>query len=226
MMNKTLDRVMIIVIIVIGVLGIAYAAQAKPSIEGYWEHELNAECNLYRDHSGRVPGQYDVAVFIEDGYDARVERVGDGINVPPPEGRRSWDIVLKCKDRPPTTTTTTVPPSTTTTTTTKPPPTTTIPDTTTTTDPGTTTTTVVVTTTVPTPTTTLPDTTTSLPVTTTTVPPTTTSVAPVTTTVVVTTTLPPELPKTGAPLGVLAAMGLGLFVLGAATLVGAKGKQT
>jgi LPXTG-motif cell wall-anchored protein len=119
----------------------------------------------------------------------------------------------------PTTTTTT---STTTTTTTEPP-------TTTTTEPPTTTTTEITTTTTTEPTTTSsttttvvqPTTTTTSTVVSTTEAPSTTSVPPTTvTTVVTTTTVPPELPMTGIPAGMLTLFGVGLLILGIATLIG------
>jgi len=114
--------------------------------------------------------------------------------------------------------------------------TTTTSSTTTTTSTTSTTTTVPTTTTAPSTTTTVPVTTTSSsttttdPTTTTTNSPTTTlgstTTVPVTSTVPpTTTTTPPELPKTGTDLGWLALIGMGLLLLGGATLVGQLRKQ-
>lgn len=117
-------------------------------------------CTTYHNHSGFIPGSYDYANFYENGYEPllNVRTNGENINVPPPQGRRSWDTVEKCHD--PVVTTTTVPETTTT-----------VEPTTTTTVPETTTTTVVT------------DTTTTTGAPTTTEPPTTTPTVAVTTTV-------------------------------------------
>ena len=178
------------------------------------------ECRTYRNHSGNVPGQYDVAYFYESGYGwFGPIAVGDGISYPPPEGRRSWDKVKKCTVTATTTTTTTVPPTTTTTTTV--PPTTT---TTTTEPPATTTTTVPPSTTT---TTTVPETTT------TTVPPTTTTTEPpassTTTTVPCSETDPPTcLPNTGAGqiLGGIAVAGTLFVLVGIAMGVGVRHRES
>ena len=153
-------------------------------------------CNTFHNHSGFIPGSYDYANFYESGFDPLldVRTNGQNINVPPPEGRRSWDTVEKCHDL--VTTTTSTPTSTTTTviettTTTVPETTTTVQETTTTSE-ATTSTTVAPTTTVPQETT--------------------------TTTVVVTTTTVPELPFTGLSNVWLFPLALALVALGGLAL--------
>lgn len=73
------------------------------------------DCNTYHNHSGYIPGTYDYANFYENGFEPllNVRTNGQNINVPPPEGRSSWDTVEKCHD-PEVTTTSTVETTTTT----------------------------------------------------------------------------------------------------------------
>jgi len=97
----------------------------------------DSNCSTFYNHSGFVPGSYDYANFYENGFEPllNVRTNGQNINVPPPEGRSSWDIVEKCHD-PAVTTTSTAP----TTTTSTQPTTTTTQESTTTIQPTTTTT--------------------------------------------------------------------------------------
>ena len=93
------------------------------------------DCDTFYNHSGFIPGSYDYANFYEEGFEPllNVRTNGENINVTPPEGRSSWDIVEKCHDPAVTTTSTVV-------TTTSTQPTTTTSETTTTSSEPTTTT--------------------------------------------------------------------------------------
>lgn len=72
------------------------------------------ECDVYRNHSGFIPGYYDYAVFFEQGQEPiHVETYGEPVYLAPPDGE-SWDRVYKCKRDEETTTTTTVEETTTT----------------------------------------------------------------------------------------------------------------